>query len=93
MLLSSRMIRSYCEKKRLLVRKKSTGFALRDGCKLHIAGERSTQARQRAVEAGLHRRLPNVEQASNLREGQLPETAQIDDRAKLGRQGRNRLLQ
>src|SRR5438105_500187 len=87
------MIRSHSEGKRLSVRKKSTGFALRDGCKVRATQERSTQARQRAVEVGLHGCLRHVERARDLLEGQLSETAQVDDRAKLRGQCSNSLLQ
>src|SRR5260370_27069016 len=87
------MIGSYCEGKRLLVRQKSTGYTLRDGCKVRVARERSTKARQRAVEGGLHGSLRHVEHAPDLREAQLPETAQVDDRTKRRRQRRHGLKQ
>src|SRR5258708_25695187 len=64
------------------------GFA-----RLVRATERCTQARQRAVEVGLHGRLRHVEHAPDLREGQLPETAQVDDRAKPEWELTHRLMQ
>ena len=56
-------------------------------CILHGTCQRSAQARQRAVEVGLHRRLRHMEGTPNFREGHLPETVQEDDRTKLRGQG------
>src|SRR5205823_7148955 len=60
---------------------------------LYVACERSPQARQRAVEGGLHGRLRHFEYSPNFREGQLPETAQVHDRTKLRGQGNNGRMQ
>ncbi len=57
-----------------------------------VTGEPFPQERQGAVVAGFHGRLPHVECVPNLLEAQLPETAQLDDRPKPLRQGKNGLL-
>src|SRR6266496_2268404 len=63
--------------------KKHTGFTLRDGYHVRAAHERFAQAWQRAIEVGLHGILRHVEHAPDLREAQMLETVQADDRAKL----------
>ena len=83
-MLSPYMICAPCEGKRLLVRKKHTGVALRDGCKVYAARELSTQAQKRAVEVGFHGRLRHFEHSPDLREAQLSETAQAYDRRYVG---------
>src|SRR2546421_441510 len=91
------MIEMHRKGKRLLVRKKHTSFTLRDGYQVHVAHERTTQARQRAVVVGLHGIPRDVERPRDLREAQLPETMQAHDGATLrgkGKQGlRERALQ
>src|SRR5260370_36911167 len=62
---------------------------LRDRCPWHVACQGFAQARQRAVEGGLHSRLRQVEHATDFREGQLPKTAQPHDRTQLRGQGNN----
>src|SRR5579863_1834477 len=60
---------------------------------LPIAFERPAQVRQRAIKVGFHGRLRHVECLPDFGEGQLPETAQEDDRTKHWGQGTHRALQ
>src|SRR5437016_12735755 len=78
-LLSACMIEAHRQGKRWLVRKKPTGFTLRDGRKVHIIHESPPQVRQRAVVVGLHGILRDVEHPRDLREAQLPDTMKADD--------------